>query len=377
MSTFAVVTAEAGGNTPPALAIAAALAARGHELHVLGHARQRAAVEAAGFAFTPLASLEFFDSRVRRSVPAAVGQTARLAADRDLEREVADRVRELDADAALVDCLMASSLRGARRAGVPAAVLFHTFLEFWERSYRRGPVGAIARMRGVDPLAAWDAAEARLVASLPTLDPAGARDAERTAAATWVGVIEHGVPAAPEAHRPPLVMASLSTTWFPGQTEAYQRIVTALGSLPVRGIVTLGGLAPDRDLVAPANVEVLDLARHDELLPRASLVIGHGGHSTTFRALAHGVPVLAMPMHPMLDQPMVADALVDAGVGLHLSRKAGSDRIAAAVTALLADDDVRGRAARLGEELRATDAAAVAADALERVAAERRPRAAA
>jgi UDP:flavonoid glycosyltransferase YjiC (YdhE family) len=106
-------------------------------------------------------------------------------------------------------------------------------------------------------------------------------------------------------------------------------------------------------------------------------VIGHGGHSTTFRALAHGVPVLAMPMHPMLDQPMVADALVRAGVGAHLSRKAGGDRIAAAVTSLLADDDVRGRAARLGEELRATDAAAAAADAIERVAAERRPRAAA
>lgn len=72
--------------------------------------------------------------------------------------------------------------------------------------------------------------------------------------------------------------------------------------------------------------------------PRASLVIGHGGHSTTFRALAHGVPVLAMPMHPLLDQPMIADALERAGLGLHLPRRAGSDRIAAAVTTLLASD---------------------------------------
>ena len=171
-------------------------------------------------------------------------------------------------------------------------------------------------------------------------------------------------------------MVSLSTTWFPGQTETYQRIVTALGSLPVRGVVTLGGLAPERELVVPSNVEVREFARHDELLPHASLVIGHGGHSTTFRALAHGVPVLAMPMHPMIDQPMIADALVRAGVGMRLSRKAGTDRIAAATTALLADDELRARAARLGEGIRSTDAAASAADALEQVA-ERRPRTAA
>ncbi|MFC5788229.1 glycosyltransferase [Agromyces tardus] len=377
MSTFAVVTAAAGGNMPPALAIGSALARRGNELHVLGQERQRAAVESAGLAFTPLASLEFYDSRVRRSVPDAIAQAARLAADRELEREVADHVRVLGADAALVDCLLASSLRGARRAGVPAAVLFHTFLEFWERSYRRGPVGILARMRGVDPLAEWNAAEGRIVASLRTLDPAGSREGEgERPAASWVGAIEHGVAAAPDAGRPPLVMVSLSTTWFPGQTEAYQRIVTALGSLPVRGVVTLGGLTPDRELVVPPNVEVLDFASHDELLPRASLVIGHGGHSTTFRALAHGLPVIAVPMHPMLDQPMVADAIAGAGVGVHLHRRSSSDRFAAAVTALLADDELRGRAARFGAELRATDAAATAADALERVAA-RRPHAAA
>lgn len=376
MSTFAVVTADAGGNVPPALAVAAALTRRGHDVHVLGHERQRATVSAAGHAFTALAAVGFFDSAVRRSVPAAIGQTARLAADRDLERQVGEHVRRIGADAALVDCLMPSSLRGARLAGVPGAVLFHTFLEFWVRSYRRGPVGALARVRGTDPLAEWDAADARLVASVADFDPAAARADARSAATTWIGALEHGVSARPDGDRPPLVMVSLSTTWFPGQTDAYQRIVTALGSLPVRGIVTLGGLAPDHDLRAPSNVEVREVARHDELLPHASLVIGHGGHSTTFRALAHGVPVLAMPMHPMLDQPMVADALERAGAGLHLSRKADSDAIASAVTSLLADEAVCARATALGERLRSAEAAAAASDALERLVGER-PRAAA
>lgn len=370
MTVFALVTVDGGGNVPPTLAIAARLIERGHDVHVLGHERQRDVAVAAGHAFTPLESLGFWNPGVRRSVPAAIGQAVRLAADRELEREVGVHLGRIGAEAALVDCLMASSVRGATAAGVPAAVFFHTFLGFWERSYARGPVGLLARLSGAEPRRLWDGAAARLVATDASLDPGRT---ERTGATTtaWIGALEHGVPAEPDTARAPLIMVSLSTTWFPGQTDAYRRIIAALGALPVRAIVTLGGLEPDEPLVAPANVEVRDIASHDELLPHVSLVIGHGGHSTTFRALAHGVPVLAMPMHPMLDQPMVADALVRAGVGLRLPRTAGSDRIAEAVTSLLADDGVRGRAAELGTRLRTSDAAAAASDRLEELA-ERR-----
>jgi UDP:flavonoid glycosyltransferase YjiC (YdhE family) len=96
-------------------------------------------------------------------------------------------------------------------------------------------------------------------------------------------------------------------------------------------------------------------------------VIAHGGHSTTFRALAHGVPVVLMPMHPLVDQPMVADAVARAGAGAALRRTAASGRIAAAVTAMLADPGVRAAAVRIGERIRSTDAAAAAAAALERL----------
>ena len=147
MSTYAIVTVPGGGNTPPTLAIAAELTRRGHEVHVLGHEQQRDIVAAAGYAFAPLETLAFWNITVRRSVPTAVGEAARLATDRGLEDEVGERVREIGADAALVDCLMASSVRGSRTAGVPTAVLFHTFLEFWMRIHRRGPVGLLARLR--------------------------------------------------------------------------------------------------------------------------------------------------------------------------------------------------------------------------------------
>ena len=84
---------------------------------------------------------------------------------------------------------------------------------------------------------------------------------------------------------------------------------------------------------------------HGEVLPSASLVIGHGGHSTTMRALSHGVPVLVIPSHPMLDQPLVGRVVTGAGVGATLPKGTDPARIAEVVTQLLVDSRVRSAAA--------------------------------
>ena len=376
MSTITVVTVDAGGNVPPALRIAGELARRGHRVDVLGHARQADAVTSAGLGFRSLASLDYWDPSVRRSTPAAIERMVRLAADPGIELEVGEAVAAAGSDVALVDCLMPSSLRGAHAGGARTAALFHTFLAFWMRGFERGPVGIVARLRGADPVRAWARADARLVACDASLDPASSLTSRLPAASEWIGAVETGVPSAPDAERSPLVLVSLSTTWFPGQAETYQRIIDALGSLPVRGLVTLGGLHPERELRVPANVELRDAVPHAEVLPRAAAVIGHGGHSTTMRALAHSVPVLVMPMHPLLDQPMVGAAVERAGAGIVLPRTAPSARIASAVTSLLADEGIRAGASAVGERLRSTDAASAAADSIERLLGERGDRAA-
>ena len=376
MSTITVVTVDAGGNVPPALRIAGELARRGHRVDVLGHARQADAVTSAGLGFRSLASLDYWDPSVRRSAPSAIERITRLAADPGIEREVGRAVAAAGSDVALVDCLMPSSLRGAHAGGARTAALFHTFLAFWMRGFERGPVGIVARLRGADPVRAWARADARLVACDATLDPASSLTSGLPAASEWIGAVETGVPSAPDAERRPLVLVSLSTTWFPGQAETYQRIIDALGSLPVRGLVTLGGLHPERELRVPANVDLRDAVPHAEVLPRAAAVIGHGGHSTTMRALAHSVPVLVMPMHPLLDQPMVGAAVERAGAGIVLPRTAPSARIASAVTSLLADEGIRAGASAVGGRLRSTDAASAAADSIERLLGERGDRAA-
>ena len=369
MSTIHIVTVDGGGNLPPVLRIAGELAKRGHRLRFLGQRRQAEAVARAGHDFQVLEGLEFWDRSVRQSVPAAVADAVRLASDRTIAMHVRDAMT--GADAAVVDGLMASSIRGAQASGVPTAVLLHTFLAYWERNFRRGPIGLGARLRGTGLLAAWRDADARIVTTDAALDPAAGGSTRLARASRWVGAVETGVPAAPDPSSAPLVVVSLSTTWFPDQTDAYQHIATALGSLPVRAIMTLGGLPLDRGLVTPANLRVAERADHGTLFPEASLVIGHGGHSTTFRALAHGVPVLLLPMHPLLDQPMIARAVEHAGAGRTLPRAAGPERIASAVTAVLADRTMQEAAASIGERLRATDAAAAGADAVERLIDER------
>ena len=356
MSTITIVTVAGGGNVPPTEAIARELITRGHGVHVLGQEHQRTLFEAAGAEFTALDSLQFYgDRKGKTTALAVVNNAARLASSRAIRAEVAENLARRAPDAVLVDVLMASAVQGSRDAGVPTAVLFHTYYEYWLRGLHAGPVGWLARMRGVNMQHVWESADAQLVTCEAEFDPA-ARRRQPAGGPIWVGAITAGTPPVPSAE-PPLVLVSLSSTWFPGQTAAYQNIITALGTLPVRGLVTLGGVGPDRAFDVPANVEVRDHADHAELMPTVSLVVGHGGHATTFSALAHGKPLVILPMHPLLDQPMIAASVVDAGAAVQLKRTASSNQIAHAVATALASAEMRLAAEAIGAHLRTTDAA--------------------
>jgi UDP:flavonoid glycosyltransferase YjiC (YdhE family) len=363
MSTIAFVTVAAGGNIPPFLAIGRALRARGHAVHVFGQSRLRDRFEAEGMQFTALRSVDFFGDRSKRiSTTAAISAITRLTTSPAIRDEVADVLRRSHVDAALVDALMASSVRGGLSAGVPTAVLFHTYYGYFQ-AYHAGPLGLMARTRGVNMRRTWLAADRMLVVSDPKLDPGA--ETHREDGAAWLGAVEHGVASPVTEDAAPLVIASLSTTWFPGQTDVYQRIATALGSLPVRGLLTLGGVTPDHELTVPPNVKVRDHVSHAEVMPAASLVIGHGGHSTTFTALAHGKPLVLIPMHPLLDQRMVAQSVARAGAAVVVDKGARSDQIARSVQSLLSDAVATQAAEQIGLGMRETDAAAEAAAQLD------------
>ena len=142
------------------------------------------------------------------------------------------------------------------------------------------------------------------------------------------------------------------------------RIQDALAPLPVDVTVTAGASVDTAGLRVPANATLHAWLDHDDVLATASLVVGHGGHSTTMRALSFGVPLVIMPANPLIDQKGVGQAIEAAGAGIALPKKAGAERIRAAVKRVLAEPGYHQAAAALGADIRERDGAKVAADAI-------------
>jgi UDP:flavonoid glycosyltransferase YjiC (YdhE family) len=362
MARILVVTWDGGGNVAPMLGIARELQRRGHQVRVLGHPQQREVVVSAG--------LKLVDYRHARPwSPKVATKGARFLlrflfgvfTDPGPGKDVRDELAREPVDLALVDSMVLAGVRAAERAGVPTAVLMHTLHRYHTHQWSRGPIGVVAAVRGMRPGRLWNAADRVLVATDSALDPS----AERLLPANvrYTGVVQTPLqPGIPEDK--PLVLVSLSTIFFEGQEETLQAILDALEALPIRGVVTTGAVAP-RALRVPANVEVHQYLPHDDIMPSASLVVGHGGHSTTMRALAHGVPLLILPMHRILDQPMIGKAVAAAGAGRVLPKTASAEEIRSAARSLLQDPSYRHAAGAAGARLRSRNGAVAAADELE------------
>lgn len=365
MAEILVLTLDGSGNVPPALAVGAELRARGHAVRVLGTARQASDVAAAGLEHVPY-------RRPRPWVAAEPRSTARSAVDflamvgsRAYGRDLLDAHRARPADVVLVDAMIPAAARAATQAGLPTAVLMHTFSTFF-----LSPLLELAgRARGFSPRRAWSGTDVVLVATDAGLDPGAGRAAP--ASFVWTGVAEPAPPGpalAPTNAEAPRVLISLSSVHVPGQEGMLQRILDGVGGLPVHAVVTTGPTIDPGRLRPPPNAEVHRHLPHRDVLPTCALVVGHGGHSTTMRALQHGLPLVVLPADPRVDQPSVGRAVQRAGAGLLVARDAPPGRIREAVRAVLGDPAYRAAADGIGQRLRAQDGVRTAADHLEALA---------
>lgn len=171
----------------------------------------------------------------------------------------------------------------------------------------------------------------------------------------------------PRENTDPLVLVGFSST-FQNQGPVLRNVVTALASLRVRTLVTLGEMLPDGEVQSTGQVVVVRSAPHSEVLRHASAVITHCGHGTTIKALAAGVPMVCMPMGR--DQDDTAARVVHAGAGLRLKPNAASVTIARAVSAVLENESFSANARRLRAAMEAERSGADVASELERVASE-------
>ena len=362
MAQILAVTFDGGGNVPPMLGIAGELLRRGHQIRVLGNPQQRQVVVSTGLKF-----IGYRHARPWSPTVVATGSRFLLRflfgpfTDPRLGMDVRDELAREPVDLVLVDSMILAGIRAAERAGVPTAVLMHTLYRYHTHEWSRSPIGVVATVRGMRPGRLWNAADRVLVATDAALDASAQR--RLPANVRYTGVIQAPTqPGTPEEK--PLVLVSLSTIFFEGQEETFQAILDALETLPIRGVATTGAVSPG-SLRVPTNVEVHQYLLHDNIMPSASLVVGHGGHSTTMRALAHGIPLLIMPMHRILDQPMIGRAVAASGAGRVLPKTASAEEIRTEVQSLLQDPSYRHAAGVIRARLRSRNGAIAAADELE------------
>lgn len=377
MARFVFPTWYGAGNQVPAIGLAQELAARGHEVCFAGYRSQRARLEAHGFEFTLLRRA---DAGYRADEPPERVMAALLDGVWACPEHLAD-VADLLAgrcDALVVDCMMFGVLAAIETTRMPTAVLVHSAPGALlppggaGEALMLGPVNEVRRAAGRPPVAnlwqAW-APFLTVCASIPDLDPQPAPPPlryvgpvfERTAPSGWRS------PWRADDTRP-LVVASFSTGPAWDQTSRIARTLDALADTARYRVLALTSQADVGGLRAPENAVLLPYLPHAEVLPEAAVTVTHAGHGTVAAALAHGVPLVALP-NPAADQPALAARVAELGAGLALDGESATvPDIADAVAAVLGDGSHRAAAAKLAETIAATPGAAGAADLVERLA---------
>ena len=425
MKRFLFVMFEGGGNVPPQLGMARRLIDRGHRVRVLGDPAIERGVRAIGAQFAPFRSAPHHNLRSRdadrvedwrpRSPLRQLERTTSQIMFGPAEAYARDVIAEIDRwapDALAVNYMLFGALVAAERSGLPTATIMHTTYlmptpgvppfglglrpargrlgRLRDRLLRsmmvrtfdrqgRAPLNAARAALGLEPLASVFDQVTRshriLVLTARGYDFAARADLPRGVVyvgpqlddPSWAAAWRSPWPPAGE----PLVVVSLGST-YQDQGALTQRIIDALGQLRVRGLITLGGVFAPTDFHLPANVAAVESAPHAMVLPHARAVVAHGGHGTTMKALAHGVPVLTVPLGR--DQADNAARVVEAGAGLRVGRGARPGVIRRAVARLLDEPAFAAGARMLAAEIAADVATDRATRELEALAARACPR---
>ncbi|KAA0979084.1 glycosyltransferase [Paeniglutamicibacter gangotriensis] len=395
--TYLFALKDAGGTVPPEIGVARRLAARGHNVVVLGDysmAEQATGVGAMYRPWTDGETGEVRDWALHTPTALARDMFQNMIGGRSPQqaRDTASAIDEVRPDLVLTSFFAFGAMVAAESRTVPFDVLLPNTYPMPAKGMPQvgtgfapatGPLGAlrdcISRFGGtklvdryalaplnelraeygLSPLATtWDQvhhAKSQLILTSPAFD----FPAELPANAHYVGPILDD-PAwttdaqwAPPTGETPLVVVAMSST-FQNHLQCMQRIVDALGGLPVRGLVTTGPAIAPEEIHPPGNVTVLRAVPHYLAMEQANLVITHGGHGTVVKALAAGVPMVIL--HHGRDQAGNAIRVTSRGAGLKISRRASSRRIAKAVTQVLGNDSYRRAAGELGRAV-ARDAA--------------------
>jgi MGT family glycosyltransferase len=167
------------------------------------------------------------------------------------------------------------------------------------------------------------------------------------------------------------VLVSLGTVSFEAGERFYRTAVEALGGSAMQVVLVApprlfeapgGGLAPGEAL--PDNVILRARVPQLALLPHLDAVVCHAGHNTVCETLAHGRPLVVLPIKD--DQPVVAEQVERAGAAVRLKfGRVRADELRRAVERVLHEESFTAAAQRIQRSFAAAGGAARAAQLLE------------
>jgi MGT family glycosyltransferase len=166
-----------------------------------------------------------------------------------------------------------------------------------------------------------------------------------------------------DAGEPPVIFALGSTAYWVAK-DFYRESIKAALSLGTRALLLIGH-ERNRPLEAlPEGVAAFEYAPFGEVLPRASVVVHHGGVGSTGQSLRAGRPQLVVPFsHDQFDN---GARVARRGAGRMLPRpKYDAKSAARELQRLLGEPDYATRAAEAGRIVRGEDGARTACDLIE------------
>jgi len=360
MSKILFVTWPGGGNQPPAIGLAQQLHRDGHETVFAGYIDQASRFTHLDLEFAQLtrSGTTWASFNIADLMPLLVKHAW---ACRDHIADTAEILDRYQPDLVVVDCLMGGVLAAMETSQIPTVALVHSAPG--ALAPPGGPIdsfviGELNRIRFALDLTpvdsywqAWQQHDV-ICASIPELDPLGTDTLHPVA---WIGPVFEDLTTTDwlpdDHHDTPLVLVSFNSDGAWDQTSRIQRTIDGLAGADLRVIVTAGVVDPSRLHVPTKAIEIVPYVPHAAILPRASAVVTHAGHGTLTAALAHGLPIVAIP-NEAADQPALAAQAARLGAGIHLHDEgATATAIASAIRTLLDDSTYAANARALGDRI--------------------------
>jgi MGT family glycosyltransferase len=363
-----------GGNLPPSLGIARVLTERGHRVTFAGRPEMVPRVERAGF--RPIELTRAYEQADRYPPNKWLPRAASFLTSPAVAAQIREILAAENPDVVVVDHMFPVAQIEAARFERPSVLVCNTCvwraLDMWRKF-----IAMLAGLRteaGFEPIPAdleslWMVQDKMISTTLKSLDEAPGVLGHSHKLRHVGPVFErerHGlrVELPWQDDAVPLVLVSFSTMPEQGSTEKFQNAIDAISTLPVRAVVTVGDSVDPAALRPSHNVIVFATVDHDDLMPRSSLVLTHGGHGTFMRALKNGLPMVVVPGLGG-DQPINAAAAEDWKIGRALPGDATADMMREAMSQILDTRAYRERAAAISARLVGADGATKGADEIE------------